>query len=251
MNLSVRNNTVLGSVTDVLIGVKKPYTRHNTFSAIEKKPQIGPIWAEKKGFIGDEQADLTVHGGLEKALHAYPLSHYQEWRQELSGIDPKSVKQPAQISAPYNLLQAGGFGENLCLQGLTEKDIYLNDKLQIGTAIVEVSQGRQPCWKLNDRFNIPDMARRVQHNLRTGWYFRVLEPGYIQAGEPLYLLDRPYPNWSVHTLMAILYHKMLDPVLLQQACTLPLGDRWQKTLQKRLEKMQVEDWQKRVEGPPQ
>jgi MOSC domain-containing protein YiiM len=90
-----------------------------------------------------------------------------------------------------DLLRPGAFGENFVVDGVTERDLSLGDRFQIGSAVVELSQSRQPCWKLNLRFNQSDMARRVQSTGRTGWYFRVLEPGRIAAGAQALLVARP------------------------------------------------------------
>src|SRR5690606_21570785 len=105
--------------------------------------RIGPL-----GLEGDEQGDPRVHGGVDKAVHHYPFEHYAAWRAELGDLPV--------LAAP------GAFGENLCSTGLDEDSVCLADRYALGDAVLEVSQGRQPCWKLNDRFGVRDMARRVQ-----------------------------------------------------------------------------------------
>lgn len=226
---------IIGQVAAVLCGEVRPYTRHNSFSAIDKQIQKGSVFVTEEGLAGDAQGDLKIHGGPDKAVHAYPASHYQAWAQELGSPNPH--------------FKAGGFGENLAVTGITEKDICLMDQLRIGTVLLEVSAGRQPCWKLNDRFHVPDMAKRMQQNLRTGWYFRVIETGEIQAEDQICLCHRPLADWSIHKIMSVLYHHVLDHDLLEQICLLPLPPRWLKVMQKRLEKQQVEDWSPRLEGP--
>ncbi|NVJ03616.1 MOSC domain-containing protein, partial [Myxococcus sp. AM009] len=129
--------------------------------AIDKRPVRDAVEVGINGIVGDEQGDLRVHGGPDKAIHHYPFDHYAAWQ--------------ADIGAQPLLAQPGAFGENVSTTGITEADICVGDRLRAGSVMLEVSQLRQPCWKLNDRFNTRDMARRVQHTARTGWYYRVLE----------------------------------------------------------------------------
>ena len=133
-------------------------------------------------------------------------------------------------------------------QGLTEHTICLGDQLRIGTCLLEVSQGRQPCWKLNDRFAVPDMARRLQATFRTGWYCRVLESGVLSAGDTITLVARPYADWTLSSLIELFYHRCLDRDLLLAAYELPLVESWRKLIEHRIRTAQVEDWQKRLEG---
>ena len=160
---------VLARVEAVLTGRAVDYTRPGSRSAIAKQPVPGPVAVGTEGLHGDEQGDRRVHGGPDKAIHHYPREHYAAWRGEI-GAHPL-------LDGP------GAFGENISTTGLVEADLCLGDRLRLGTATVEVSQGRQPCWKLSDRFGVPDMARRVQDSGRSGWYYRVVEPGLVQAGD--------------------------------------------------------------------
>ncbi len=163
-------------ILELRLGRVQPFGPSGAPSAIDKQPvdhaQLGRL-----GFAGDEQGDPRHHGGPDKAVHAYPLAHYPLWQAEL----------PA--SAPH--FRPGGFGENLVVGGIDESGICLGDHWRIGDCLLQVSQGRQPCWKLNLRFDQPDMARRVQSSGRTGWYFRVLEEGQIQPGLRAELVARP------------------------------------------------------------
>ena len=152
-------------VTAVLRGVVQPLGR--TTSAIDKRPVEGPVQVHALGLAGDAQADLRVHGGLDKALHCYAWHHYATWRAELQG--------GTLWDAP------GAFGENLSIDGLDEQSVCIGDRWGIGTAVTVVTQGRQPCFKLNMRFGVADMAARVQQTLRAGWYLRVEQPGEIAA----------------------------------------------------------------------
>lgn len=145
----------------------------------------------------------------------------------------------------------GAFGENISSQALHEGDVCLDDRFMPGTALLEVSQGRQPCWKLDDRFGVADLARRVQDTGRSGWYYRVLQPGRAQAGDALVLLARPWPAWPLARLMRLLAGRVLDPVQLDEVLALPLVLSWRRLVERRLASSQVEDRARRIDGPPQ
>ncbi len=228
-------NTVLGQVEAVLTGKAVPYSRPGKTSAINKQLVAGKVQVAESGLSGDEQADLRVHGGPHKAVHIYPREHYSYWQSELGEQEV--------------LQQAGAFGENFSSRGVTEESICLGDQVRIGSVLFEVSQGRQPCWKLNDRFDTRDMAKRVQDTRRTGWYFRVLEAGEVQAGDEIILVKRDWPQWSLARFMGLIYDGILDVEQLQRALELPLVESWQKLIRKRLEKVEVEDWSPRIQGP--
>ncbi|BBT39777.1 MULTISPECIES: MOSC domain-containing protein [Pseudomonas] len=219
---------------NLLTGLAQPFTRPGSRSAIAKHPRQGPLAVGRLGLEGDEQGDLRVHGGVEKAIHHYPREHYAAWAAEL-GEHPL-------------LAEPGAFGENFSTTGWREADVCLGDRIRVGSALLEVSQGRMPCWKLNDRFDVAQMALRVQQSGRTGWYYRVLEEGVVQAGERLELVERPHGEWSVARLSAVLFDKHLEPELLRECLALPLVPSWRKTLQRRLEHRQVEDWAPRLHG---
>lgn len=225
----------LARVEAVLTGTAVPFTRAGSCSAIAKQPRQGAVSIGLEGLEGDEQGDRRVHGGPDKAIHHYPRDHYQDWAGEI-GAHP--------------LLQApGAFGENISTRGVTEADLCLGDRLRLGTAVVELAQGRQPCWKLSDRFGVRDMARRVQDSGRSGWYYRVLEPGQVQAGDLLELLERPYPDWALPRLTALLYRRTLDPAELRAALELPLVPSWRQLFERRLAQGATESWESRLGGP--
>ncbi|HEY5851585.1 MAG TPA: MOSC domain-containing protein [Lysobacter sp.] len=231
---SARLHLVLDAV---LLGKARPYTRPGSISAIDKQPAPDRVRIETLGLVGDEQGDPRVHGGPDKAIHHYPFDHYAGWRAELGDLD--------------RLRAAGAFGENLSSSGLTEGEVCLGDRFRVGDALLEVSQGRQPCWKLNDRFGVADMARRVQGSGRTGWYYRVLQPGAVAAGDVMTLDARPFPLWSLRRLGALLFERRLDADELRPALDLPLVPSWRKLIETRLHRQEVEDWGKRIEGPAQ
>lgn len=174
----------------VLLGKVRPFRGDDEPSAIGKLPVADLVAVGPMGLAGDEQADRTVHGGIDKAIHHYPADHYDWWRGYLD-------------DAP--LLDApGAFGENISTSGLDEQNVFLGDRFRLGTALVEVSQARQPCWKLDHRFGAKGVMAQVVKTRRTGWYYRVLEPGQVRAGDALELVERPYPEWPLASLFALL-----------------------------------------------
>ena len=224
----------LGVVNSVLVGKTVTFA-HGANSAIDKQVSSERQHATDLGFHNDEQGDPRFHGGIQKALHIYPSEHYPFWQQELGD---KDIFQ-----------SAGAFGENLSSSGITEQSICLKDKVRIGSTLLEVSQGRMPCWKLNVRFEQNDMARRLQDTLRTGWYFRVLEEGDIGACDEIILCERPYPDWSLARIMGAVFTGSLDKEELSQMAALPLVESWGALVARRLETGKVEDWEMRLVGP--
>lgn len=190
-------------------------------SAISKMPVSGPLLLDKLGLQGDEQADRKHHGGVDKALHHYPFEHYATW----------SAALPDQA----HLFHPGGFGENLCTQGLHEENVCLGDIFRLGSGLIQVSQGRSPCWKLNHRFGISDMVHRVTVSGRSGWYYRVLAAGSVLPDEPLTLLQRPYPAWPLARLFKQLHHSNPDRHALAELAELAvLSPNWREKAANRL-----------------
>ncbi len=159
-----------------------------------KEPVEGPVWLGRTNLVGDGQADRKNHGGPDKAVLAYSAEHYPIWRVELNRPD-----------LPY-----GAFGENFTIAGLTEETVCIGDVYAIGEARVQVSQPRQPCWKIARRWRIKDLTARVRETGRTGWYLRVLEEGYVEAGMPVELLERPFPQWTVARATEIMHRRNED-----------------------------------------
>ena len=159
-------------------------------SAIAKRPREGAVQVLAEGLAPDEQADRRVHGGPEMALHLYPLDHHDWWRGEIG--DHPALDEP------------GGFGSNLAVSGLTEKLVHIGDRFRLGTALIEVSQPRQPCWKIEHRFGHKGMVAKVIASGRCGWYFRVIEAGEVQAGDSLERVAIGAADWSVARAFAAL-----------------------------------------------
>lgn len=177
------------TIDALLVGTPVPF-RGDDYSAIAKTPVAGPVRIGWEGFEGNIVADRIHHGGPDKAIHLYPQDHYGWWRERKPG-------QPL-LDAP------GAFGENIASRGMTEEDICLGDRFSLGSAVVEVSHGRQPCWKLDHRFGARDVMATIVKTGRCGIYFRVIREGEAQAGTPMDLLDRPLPDWSVARVFRLL-----------------------------------------------
>lgn len=160
-------------------------------TAFFKQPIRGPVRVQATGLEGDGQADLAVHGGVDKAVLAYSADHYPLWRDELA-VD----------ELPY-----GAFGENLTIQSVSEETVCLGDIWRVGDVQLQVSQPRQPCWKLARRWNLRDLPKRVIDSGRSGWYLRVRAAGMIDTGQVVSLADRPHPDWSVARASRILHHR--------------------------------------------
>lgn len=218
----------------LLTGRAQPFTRPGSRSGIAKAPRQEALAVTTLGLAGDEQGDLRVHGGVEKAIHHYPREHYAAWLAEL-GEHPL-------------LMQPGAFGENFSTTGWTEDDVCLGDLIRAGSALLQVSQGRMPCWKLSDRFGVANLALRVQQSGRTGWYYRVLQEGVVGVGDRLQVVERTHVDWSLSRLSAVLFDKRVEPELLRECLALPLVPSWRRTLERRLEKAEVEDWAPRLQG---
>jgi len=178
------NNTFV-TIDSLYLGKVQKLWPDKEPSAIAKTSTSSLQYLTKTGFSGDQQADLSVHGGEDKAVHHYAADHYPYW-QSMYGAGP--------------VFCAGGFGENVSTTGLTEAAVCIGDIFKLGAATVQISQGRQPCWKLNEHTATPSLASQFRKTGKTGWYYRVLEEGEVQQGQSLQLLERPNPVWSVETV---------------------------------------------------
>ena len=202
-------------------------------SGIVKRPVRGVRWIGTTNIEGDGQADLRHHGGPDKAVLGYGAAHYASWRAELPDAD----------------LGPGAFGENLTIGGLDERVVAIGDVWRAGTALLQVSQPRQPCWKLARRFRISDMVERVHGSGRTGWYLRVIEEGEVAPGARMELLDRPYPYWTVARATEVLRDPASAPaVLLDLAGIDALSSSWVRTAKIRAAGGVV-DASERIRGP--
>ena len=160
-------------------------------SAIYKHTVDTPVRLDLLNLEGDEQADLNVHGGRDKAVCVYSADHFAYWQEALGRPD----------------LGAGAFGENFTVSGLDEKTACLGDIFAVGTVLVEVSQPRGPCWKLGRKWDRLDLPKLVLKAGKTGWYFRVKQPGRVAAGEDIRLVERPYAQWTIVEVNRVAYAK--------------------------------------------
>lgn len=150
---------------------------HRIMSGIHKQPVAGAVRADKLGLAGDEQADLTVHGGLDKAVYAYPSEHYPFWEaQRLAALGREEPLPP------------GSMGENLTLQGVLEQDVWVGDRLQIGGAVLQVTEPRRPCFKFNAKMGFAQAAKIMVQAGCSGFYLRVIEAGDIAPGDVVTLV---------------------------------------------------------------
>jgi MOSC domain-containing protein YiiM len=188
-------------------------------TSIFKEPVTGPVRVQKLNLAGDEQSDLSVHGGADKAVYAYPCEHYAYWHDELPGMD----------------LPWGAFGENLTTQGLSENALCIGDRLSIGSAEFLVTQPRLPCFKLAVRFGRPDMVKQFQRSGRTGFYLSVLREGLITAGDPIQVRSAGEPTITVADVVRLYTADEVEQELLRRAtelAALPAG--WREHFRNRL-----------------
>lgn len=155
-------------------------------TSIFKSPVAGRVRAGKLGLQGDQQSDLEVHGGIDKAVYAYASEHYAVWRKELPGVE----------------LPWGAFGENLTTEGLLEAGVHVGDRLRVGSAEFAVTEPRMPCYKLAIRFGRPDIVKRFMKSGRTGFYLAVLKEGEVGAGDAIEMLAADQRGISIAAVVA-------------------------------------------------
>ena len=187
-------------------------------TATFKDPVSGKVALSWEGLAGDGHADLINHGGVDKAVLVYSDEHAERWRRELF---PEG-------------LSAGAFGENFTVQGLTEASACLGDIFQVGSARVQVSQPRQPCWKQARRYGMNDLVVRIVRTGRTGWYLRVLTEGLVEAGDVMTLLERPHPEWTIERANQVMHVAKTNRELSLELAACPaLALAWVTSLGKR------------------
>lgn len=218
----------------LLVGRVAPFDFKGTLSAIHKKPVDKPVRVTFTGLAGDEQADRAHHGGLEKALHHYPLDHYPYWY--------------GYLRAPLMALPAGAFGENLSTYGLTESDVCIGDVFKLGSSVIQITQPRQPCWKLNVRFGSAHFARHMQQTGMTGWYYGVLKEGVASPRDELIFLSRPNPQWNIARVVSLLFKREEGKRSIEELVQAEgIGKPLLALLSKRLSTGRVESWTSRLD----
>ena len=188
-------------------------------TSIWKSPKKGRVLVARLNLEGDEQSDLSVHGGADKAVYAYPAEHYAFWRMELPDMD----------------LSWGAFGENLTLEGLIESQAMIGDRIQIGSAEFLVTQPRMPCFKLGIRFGRDDMVKRFLRSGRTGFYLSVLREGEVGAGDRIEFTLHDNRALSVADIAALYARDSDNQATLRRAADTPaLPESWREYFRKRL-----------------
>ncbi len=190
-------------------------------TGIFKAPVSGKVMLHTTNLDGDRQADLSVHGGPNKAVYGYPSEHYPYWQKQFPGLD----------------LPWGAFGENWTTEGLLEENISIGDRYRIGSAVVRVTTPRLPCFKLAAKFQRDDMIERFLSSGRCGYYFAVMGEGTVSAGDEFEFLGGEMPTLSIgETFKA---YTSLDPDLLQKAAAVTaLPESWRERFQTRLESIE-------------
>ena len=190
-------------------------------TGIFKEPVQGPVGVQRLNLAGDKQADLTVHGGPDKAVYAYPVEHYAYWRRELPDHD----------------LTWGTFGETLTTEGLHESSVHIGDRFRIGTVELLVTQPRLPCYKLGIRFERPDMVKRFLSSQRTGFYFAVAQEGMLREGDPIEVVTRHADSLTVADITRLYAFERDDRETLQQALHLKaLPESWRNYFAEQLDR---------------
>jgi MOSC domain-containing protein YiiM len=188
-------------------------------TSIFKEPVAGRIPLRKHNLEGDAQSDLTVHGGPDKAVYLYPSEHYVEWRRELPEME----------------LPWGMFGENFTTEGILESEMFIGDRLSIGTAVVRVTEPRMPCFKLGLRFGRDDILKSFHATARTGLYVAVEEEGEVEAGESFTILSRDPHKMTVADVTRVYAHDRDDLDTLERLTELPsLSESWREYFQAQL-----------------
>jgi MOSC domain-containing protein YiiM len=191
-------------------------------TGIFKEPVEGRVMMRSLNLDGDRQADLSVHGGKDKAVYAYPFEHYDYWRCKLPDMD----------------LPWGMFGENLTTVGLLEDEINIGDRFQIGSAKVMVTQPRMPCYKLLIKFGRADMVKQFLDSRLTGFYFSVLQEGKVENGDSFELISRDSNNVTIADITRLYARETNDLELLHrviQVEALPID--WRDYFQQQIEKL--------------
>lgn len=188
-------------------------------TAIFKKPVEGRVRVGKLNIEGDGQADLRVHGGPTKAVYCYPAEHYDLWAEEM----------------PEHDLEPANFGENLTTEGILESDVFIGDRLRIGTAEFVVTEPRMPCYKLGVRFGRKDIIRRFLQSLRSGFYLGVEKTGELQAGDAIEFLSRDENRVSVRDIVRIFAFDRDDHETMEKALKLEaLPESWKASFRELL-----------------
>jgi len=191
-------------------------------TGIFKEPVEGRVIVRRLNLDGDQQADLSVHGGLDKAVYGYPAEHYEYWRNELPGMK----------------LPWGMFGENLTTEGLLEDLVNIGDRFRIGSSVLMATQPRMPCYKLQVKFGRDDIVKRFLRSGRPGFYFSVLTEGEVSAGDEIELISRDANNVTITDITRLYVSERDNLDLLYRAVQVnALPETWRDHFQHQIEKL--------------
>lgn len=210
-----------GIIAQLRIGRPQPLAGAPFPSAYRRQPVNGSVAVHELGLAGDQVGNPRVHGGPEKAVYAYPLSGYATWATEFPAIAERFV--------------AGAMGENLVIDGLDESMLCLGDVVRCGTATLQIAQIREPCSTFAIAIGTKAVVKAMARSGRCGWYFRVLEPGAVAAGDRHDVIDRPNPAWPISRFTPIAAGKAGRVEELAELAVLPgLSGYWRAKLAQRL-----------------
>lgn len=204
----------------VNVGLPREVTWHGRAvrTSIWKNPVQGRVHVATLNLEGDRQSDLTVHGGVDKAVYVYQSEHYAFWQSELPGAD----------------LSPGALGENLTSEGLLEDQVEIGDRLRIGTVEFVVTQPRMPCFKLGIRFERPDLVKRFLQSKKTGFYLAVQREGEVGAGDPIEFIERAKNSLTILDITNLYSSDSQNRELLRRATELPaLPQSWKDYFRER------------------
>jgi len=205
----------------VSVNVGEPREIHTpsgtVLTSIFKSPVQGRVAVRQHNIAGDRQSDLTVHGGPSKAVYAYAEEHYEYWRKQL----------------PESELTPGNFGENLTTRGLSEEEVCIGDTFRFGSAVLQVTQPRMPCYKLGIRFGRPDMPKLFWNSRRSGIYFAVIGEGEVAAGSAIERVASIADGVTVADVLKLYHGDGKNPNLLERALRAPLSGSWKNALRER------------------
>jgi MOSC domain-containing protein YiiM len=209
-----------GRVVSVNVGTPREVSASDrkVLTSIYKSPVEGRVAARHHNLEGDRQSDLKVHGGPYKAVYLYPFEHYAYWAEQLPGVD----------------LYFGAFGENLTTEGLTEESAHIGDRFRFGSAVLQVTQPRMPCFKLGIRFDRADMVQRFWRSRRSGIYFSIVEEGELGRGDAIEQVAAGPEQVSVADVVRLYTGEATDTGLLERALRTPLSGSWKEEIKERI-----------------
>ncbi len=214
------------ATVSIFIGQVRALPETGRPTGMYKTAVQAPIALGVNGFDGDQQADLRVHGGPDKAVHLYPTRHY--------------AKLAAKFDEAAALMQPGSMGENIATPDLDEHDVRLGDVWQLGSALIQVCQPRNPCWKIDERFGADGMALFIDQHLLTGWYWRVLQTGVVIPTDTLVLHEAASHPSTLHQAMVLWREHRPDLAALSALAETPgIAKVWQDKIKQRIRYLQA------------